>query len=664
MRYLSFLLGFFLILIFPSNIFALENRFINVVIPVRVSSYVKDLGKNLIFQEKVVDEQDLAATWLLTYDVLNNPDLVQILKSFSDRYEFGIFLEISPGLATDSEVFYHQSGSWHFANSVFLSGYSQEERKRLIDKVFEKFKDSFGTYPKAVGAWWVDSFSLKYMLDKYKITTSLGLADQFSTDGYQVWGGYFFPFYPSKYHSAMPALDLENKLDVVIVNWASRDPLNGYYHSFFSTQDYLQPPVNKDTAYFENLLRTYLFNQESFGHIVVGLESDLSPEVYENEFKRQLMVVKKLENEGVSVVTMSQFADWYRKKFPKLSPVFSLAVDDILGSGKQVFWFGSPYYRIGLSFDKITQKTKIFDLRSYHKNFQEPYFISANRDINLSIYIPSYFDEVNNSEDVWVLNLGDLKAIERGEGFLNLSFEKGEINLSNNYLDLSGIRDIPKILKINPNVKISVSRDRLKIAFSEDWIVGQDGFLFRDLTDIATHELLRKRNLLVIYTLLFFFFMFLIFIKERKKIYLSFLILPIFLFLWFRKNSMIYYVSQAEIEALLYLLPKPNAKVLVPFQECLGCSWTSREKPAVFSNKRNYVGFWSGKSVVSSSSFFQSDSAEFMREELNRLNVGYIYLAKYDDYKENLKFSPGDLGIRKIYSNANAEIWQVLKKSF
>jgi hypothetical protein len=44
---------------------------------------------------------------------------------------------------------------------------------------------------------------------------------------------------------------------------------------------------------------------------------------------------------------------------------------------------------------------------------------------------------------------------------------------------------------------------------------------------------------------------------------------------------------------------------------------------------------------------------------LNKLNVRYVYLVKFEGYEEKMPFSPGDLNVEKIFSNANAEIWRV-----
>ena len=662
---------FFTTLFFPQSSFASqENQFITIVNPVRISRYTTNSSESILSQYSVIKELDLAATWLLTYDVLINNLSVTAIKSFDEKQEIGVFLEISPEFATESKVFYNDTGSWHYAPSVFLSGYKQEERIKFIDTLFAKFKEKLGYYPSSVGAWWIDSFSLEYMKNKYGITANLGLADQFSTDGYQVWGSYWStPYYPSKYHAGVPAVQDSAKIDVVTLQWAPRDPLNGYFNSYYSTQDYLQNPVREDTTYFEKLVRLYAEkNENAFGQIVVGLEGDLSSEAYQGEFKKQMEVVKNLKNTGmVNVVTMADFSNWYRLTFPNLSPTQIIETGDILGKPIKVIWYQSPRYRIGLTYNYETLETKIFDFRSYHPNFQEPYYLAPNRQRQLSIYVPSYFDEINNKDDVWSISLGKFTESKRNNQELNMVFTKGEIIFDQDKFLIKGANEVPNILVKNPNLIVRRKVAGIEIFPKDAWVIDRNGYVFKGLTDIATRELMRKRTLglVSIIAAIFLglgFVVTLSKISQRKKlVVLSFMIIPPTLFInnWYQKNTMNYYVSQAEIDALLHLSFQPRGEVLVYNRECLGCEWSTPQKPAVFSNKRSYVQKWGKHPIVYNISVFEAQNQEDARKEFDKLNVSYIYITKYGDYIEKVPFSPGDLNIEKMYDSANAEIWKV-----
>ena len=303
--------------------FYFPQQFITIVNPVRISGYTKDIKETLQSQYAIVRQNSLPATWLLTYDILINERAVSVLKSMDGRQELGLFLEITPQFAEDAGVSYNNTGFWYHATSVFLSGYKQNDRKLLIDKLFGSFHDVFGYYPSSVGSWWTDSYSLAYMKQKYNISANLGCSDQFATDGYQIWGQYWStPFYPSKFHAGIPASDKDVKLDLVTIQWASRDPLNGYKSSLYSTHDYFVSGIQLDTNYFEKLINLYAKkNNNQFGQITIGLEGDFEAETYKGEYKKQLEIVSKLVSlNEVEAVTMSEFSQWYRNKFPFLSP--------------------------------------------------------------------------------------------------------------------------------------------------------------------------------------------------------------------------------------------------------------------------------------------------------------------------------------------------------
>jgi 3',5'-cyclic AMP phosphodiesterase CpdA len=150
-----FLIIIFLYLFFaPKAHAASNNQFVTVVNPVRVSNYNQSLVKSIQAQYGIIKQYHLPATWLLTYDSINDPRVVSEIKTFNSSQEIGIFLEVTPDFAKNAGITYHDSGSWHYATSVFLSGYKNEERIKLIDTVFAKYKAVFGKYPSSVGAWW------------------------------------------------------------------------------------------------------------------------------------------------------------------------------------------------------------------------------------------------------------------------------------------------------------------------------------------------------------------------------------------------------------------------------------------------------------------------------------------------------------------------------
>jgi hypothetical protein len=608
-------LAFVIFFVNPKNIFAEQsNQFITIVNPVRISSYNKNPLASLEAEYQVIFNNNLPATWLLTYDVLEDKSLINFLKKINSKQELGIFLEITPKFAQDSGIKYNDTGNWHHAGSVFLSGYKQEERKILIDKAFEEFKNIFGYYPTSVGSWWTDSFSLSYIKEKYNITANLGCSDQFSTDDYQIWGQYWStPYYPSRYHNGIPATNEENKLDVVNLQWAPRDPLNGYYSSLYSSQDFPLTNERLGIDYFEKLINLYgKKHDNSFGQITVGLEADLDPEGYRGKFAEEMKIVKKLTANGeFQATTMKDFSNWYRNQFSKLSPSQKIETQDLLGKNKKVIWYQSPYYRIGVSYGN--EETKIFDLRIYNQNIVEPYYLSPNKDFNLSIYIPSIFDEINNPGDVWKIK-GDV-----------------QINFAEDSLSIKGNQAIPLSLTLSPAAKIEKKSDGTKIQFIDKWYSPKEGIVFKDFSSEATH-----------------------FFKQKKAIFNLLLGRG-----WQFFKKIEYLIPQGELDALFKLSTLSAGKVVVYDKECLQCDYQTKIKPPAFGNKRDYVKKYGKHSIIYNSKIFEAKTREEGKRELDNLHAKYIYLVKFEGYQEKLPFSPGDYGVEKIFSNANAEIWRV-----
>lgn len=370
-----------------------DNRYLTLVNPVRGRSLWNDKSLNPIKdQYNLINTDNLPATWLLQYDVLSDEELLKTIKGFDAKQELGVFLEVSPKFADEARVIYPLGMPWFYPNVVLLSAYSQTERRKLIDKLFTEFKNSFGFYPKSVGAWWIDSYSLNYMKEKYGIKAAMIVADQLTTDRYGVWGQWWgVPYYPSKANILTPAASLEQKQNVVMVQWAQRDPLQAYgespKYSNYSLQanDYIRQ--GKDTKYFQNLTNIYLDCQNKLGQITVGLETGIESVGYINEYKNQLDYLKQQKN--IRPVTMSQFADYFALVYPDFpkeetlsyqNSVWSLTIkrrtNSLLGD--------ATYYQPQIAFSDyfLPDKNSFLDRRLISENKQKdipyyPYFILA-----------------------------------------------------------------------------------------------------------------------------------------------------------------------------------------------------------------------------------------------------------------------------------------------
>ncbi|MDO8573339.1 MAG: hypothetical protein Q7R77_01175 [Candidatus Daviesbacteria bacterium] len=335
-----------LIFLIPQGIIAgerltgCENRFVTLINPVRGRNlWIDKTVKPAKDQYNLVKEYNFPATWLLQYDVLLDKELLVEINKFDKNQEKGVFLEISQEFAEQARVIYPHSVPWFNPRAVFLSGYSQSDRRKLIDKLFIEFKLKFGSYPGSVGAWWIDSYSLNYMKEKYGIKSAMIVADQKTTDNYGVWGQWWgVPYYPSKINILTPASNSNNKLDVVIIQWAQRDPLQAWGEgpavSNYSLQanDYIRQ--GKDIKYFSNLTNVYLDCKNPVGQVTVGLETGIESIGYIGEYEKQLKYLSGVSN--IKFVTMGQFAREFAKIFPVFPEQFLIDPNWILKTGSRM----------------------------------------------------------------------------------------------------------------------------------------------------------------------------------------------------------------------------------------------------------------------------------------------------------------------------------------
>ncbi len=387
-----------------------QTQAVTIVNPIRGKdfwSYQHGLLDTSTQEYKVIAKNQLPATWLVRFDALTDPQIVGFLKSLNSQQEVGLFLEVTPSLTTAAGVTYHQSPNWHYAQSILLAGYTPVEREKLIDTAVAKYKEIFGVNPKSVGSWWIDAYSLNYLKNKYSVEANLDVADQYSTDQYQVWGQYFStPFYPSKLNALMPAQSAENKIGVVTIQWATRDPVNSYGNgvgdSTYSVQanDYMLH--NLGVNYFQKLLDIY-------PQVTVGLENDFDWKTYGTEYQKQIELLAQKQQPGFSVKTMSEYAAYYKNAYPNISPNVLITADDPLGGSGKVVWYQTPKYRVGW-FVNLTGSV-IRDLRIYNDSVKEECYDTACSSLNLAASFINAIDNVTYGNQ-WVLDEGTISNVK------------------------------------------------------------------------------------------------------------------------------------------------------------------------------------------------------------------------------------------------------------
>ena len=407
--FLKIILFVLFLLIIPTSIGAKTNAYLTIVNPIRGAEFWDQKNQKpidaVISQMEIINSQKVAATFLIRFDVFSEKDITDLLKKNS-KHELGAFLEVTPTLTNASGVAYHKSNSWHDPESVFLTGYSPEDRKKIIDAFFTEFKKTFGIFPKSVGAWWIDANSLEYMNKKYGVAAAMIVADQYSTDNYRIWGQYFgAPYYPFRKNTLLPAQSPGDKIPVVITQWAARDPYNGYgkavEESTYSVQanDYIDF-WDLDINYFNKLLDIYTKTDNKIAQLTIGLENSYNWNKYKGEYERQIKSAAERAGRGeLTITTMSDFAKRYKAIFPGISPQMTFFAQNPLDPNYKVVWFMNPYYRTALFFDK--KGIRIRDLREYN-NSEEPCLLKSCSRINFINSFISSVDDVANGKSFYI----------------------------------------------------------------------------------------------------------------------------------------------------------------------------------------------------------------------------------------------------------------------
>jgi len=361
-----------------------NEKYVTIVYPIRSRALWKDGSLEPINQQRrAIESRGLKATWLIQNDVFEDKELLGYVKTFGENNEIGIFLEVSKHLAEKTKVYYPTETEWYSPRAVFLSGYEIGERKRLIDKMMADYKEEWGKYPESAGAWWIDSWSLDYLTNRFGIKTVLIVADQKTTDNYGVWGQWWgYPYHPSDANILVPG-----NMETVVIQWALRDPEKAFWgegkaSSNYSLQANDYSYLGLDIGYFENLANEYL-SVDNLGQITVGLETGMESVGMEEEFEKQLDWIAEEKTEAV---TMGEFADIYNRIYEGKNP-------------KEVVVDGWRMTEMGRSNSKLGEKRNYFLGKSFEDKFV------ADREAFLDRVLPEKGGKTSNYLPWWLLVL-------------------------------------------------------------------------------------------------------------------------------------------------------------------------------------------------------------------------------------------------------------------
>ena len=333
-------------------------------------------------QVEIMRQYELGGTFLLQYDALMDEKYQQLLKGLpKDSFEIGAWWEIPQPLVEKAGLKWRGRFPWDWHPDVgFSTGYTPKEREQLVDVYMEDFKKVFGYYPKSVASWFIDAHTLNYMYEKYDIIASANCKDQYGTDGYTLWGGYWNQaYYPSKLNSYMPAQNAENQIPVPIFRMLGSDPIYQYDTGLEHDRQGVisMEPVYPRSGGSEPWVDWYMKNfvegePMQYAYVQVGQENSFIWKDVKQGFEYQMPLFAKLRDQGkIKVETLAETAAWFKENF-KVTPATSVTVNtDYDGGTKKTVWFNSKNYRINLLWEDNTLRFR--DIHLFDESIESSY---------------------------------------------------------------------------------------------------------------------------------------------------------------------------------------------------------------------------------------------------------------------------------------------------
>lgn len=381
------------------------KKVVTIVDFVRAEDWRLDPEKLFVTYEnhlKLNAEYGFPSTCLMQYDALANPRYVAALDAVPDtNREMGVWVEMAReqiekvGLSWTGRPEYQWD--WH-TNPDMLMAYTREQRKLLIDELMNRFHEVFGYYPSTVGSWLLDSWSMAYMAGQYGVDAFLICKEQYGTDGYTLWGGYYNQgYYPSRKNMLSPAQTMAEQIPSPVFRMLGCDPIYQYDDGQSDCYDPApQNVVSLEPVYPESggnpqwvdwFLRTN-FEEESLGFAFTqaGQENSFLWEE-SGAGKGITMQYEKfkawVEAGCLEIQTVGNLGRWFKKTYPMTPATAVTALDDWKGHGKQSVWYDSKRYRV--NWVRTEGRVCIRDIHLFDENYPERY-LNATESSTRAVY--------------------------------------------------------------------------------------------------------------------------------------------------------------------------------------------------------------------------------------------------------------------------------------
>lgn len=260
----------------------------------------------------------------------------------------------------------------------------EQARKITCIPVAHQIGNLFHTH--LFGSWLFDSYTARYISDIYGADACCNCKEQYGTDGYTLWGGYYGQgYYPSKKNVFFPAGSKENQLPVPLFRMLGSDQV---YQYDFALDVQREVAVGQNVVTLEPVytgtsgggvpkwVDWYMkenFNGEclSFGYAQAGQENSFGWPAMKDGLTYQFALFEKLQQEGkIEVEQLGETGRWYKETYSE-TPASAITAHTAFDSQKDSVWYSTKQYRINLYTED--GEMRIRDLHVYSDHSVDPY---------------------------------------------------------------------------------------------------------------------------------------------------------------------------------------------------------------------------------------------------------------------------------------------------
>lgn len=471
------------------------DNYINSVCFLRLGNDSKDVLQgfySFIKQIETNNEYGINATYLLEPDALEEPTYIDVIRNNTKNGdEIGLWFEVVKPLVETAGLIWRGRDNriWdHFVDPGFLMAYTEEEKVLLIDTAMKMFYEKFVYYPKTVGSWLIDSFSMEYMTEKYEIDAYIICREQWGMDGYTLWGApYYGGYYPCKNNMMSPAQTKEHQINTPVFKMFVNDPIYCYYE--YAEEKYnkvkyhlfTQEPVwmcgqNPDWVkwQFDNVYNT---KNVGFNYLQLGQENGFGwlnaidkAYVMQHEF-----VKENKEKYGLKNVTVGEMGRLFKQKYETTPNKAMGTLTDWAENGNKSVWFNNSSYRINAFSDN--EQVWIRDLRLFDENYRDNYLDEPCTTFNATYDTLSLMDGIRFSDEKTRAGMyfgnGSIKDYGPKDGYyaVNIIADGKEkvIKLYENEICIKGDNDFGVDFIVGDNIDTKIKMNEKSI----DYICGK-----------------------------------------------------------------------------------------------------------------------------------------------------------------------------------------------